>query len=203
MSKFADAVASFIKSLNGEKATEKGKGEDDPGSPDPGSPDPGAEGSGAGNEADDKDKDEAMEKSQITDATGVLKALASDLQAINKSLEALEKRQDGIEKAQSDVGEAVVGVAELVTKIANAPMPTKAVMVKGLGGEPASSGPSVLTKAEFDQAQRALVKAKKEGRIDLFEASKIESSMQKAMQVPGYKMSIEHLAFIAKELKTA
>jgi methanogenic corrinoid protein MtbC1 len=133
-------------------------------------------------------------------------ALVDELQTLNKSMEAITKRQEGMEKSQTDLGEAVVGVAEMVAKIANSPNPVKAAMTKslqGAGAAPATGSGEVLTRREFEQAQRALAKSFAEKKISLFQSTRLESEMQKAMTIVGYQMTPEDRALIASALKTA
>jgi hypothetical protein len=194
---FGERVNSFLKSLGGET---KGKDEEK----EEETEDPDLDQAGDDDNGGDAD-DDTVQKSDIVDATDILTGLVSELKEVNKSLTVLAKRQDGIEKSQTDIGEAVVGVAELVSKIANSPMPQKTVMSKSIGGGTAPNGggvdgSGVLTQVEFEKAQRALSKACKENRIAVFEASKIEYDMQKAMTIPGYQMNPEYRAFISKEL---
>ena len=199
MKTFGERVNSFLKSLGSEKGEDKEKEEE--------TEDPDLDQGGEGGEGGEDGDDGEVQKSDLRDATEILVGLVSELKEVNKSLSALAKRQDGIEKSQADIGEAVVGVAELVSKIANSPMPRKTAMAKSLGGEDDGkggggvAGSGVLDQAEFEKAQRVLTKACTEGRIAVFEASKIESDMQKAMTIPGYQMNPEYRSFIAKELK--
>jgi len=197
--KFAEMVASVLKSLGGSDPNEEEKEKEDGGSE---NPDQNQEENG-----DEEQDDDTMEKSgtdDLFDVTTIMKALVGEFKAVNKSLNAIAKRQDGLEKAQEDVGDAVVGVAAIVAKLANAPMPTKAAMAKSVQGGNAGDGKlAQLTKAEFEQGQVALTKACKEKRITLFDATRLESEMQKAMQIPGYRMKPADAALIAKELKTA
>jgi len=199
MNKFAEKVSSFLKSFGGANPKDEEKKDED------GSDDPDLDLDGDGDN-DDGDGDEVKKSdADLLDATDVLKALVGELKTVNKSLAAIAKRQDGVEKAQADLGEAVVGVAELVSKVANTPLPQKTVMAKGgLGNETAGGGnPSQLSQAEFEQAQVALTKAFQGKRITIHQAARLESEMQKAMQLPGYRMKPEDAALIAKELKTA
>jgi hypothetical protein len=133
-------------------------------------------------------------------------SLVDELKTFNKSIEAINKRQEGMEKSQTDLGEAVVGVAEMVSRIANSPNPVKAVMAKSLpgnGAAPAAGSGEALTRAEFEQAQRALAKSFSEKKISLFQSTRLESEMQKAMTIAGYQMAPEDRALIASALKTA
>ncbi|GHT84394.1 hypothetical protein FACS1894137_07380 [Spirochaetia bacterium] len=148
-----------------------------------------------------------MEKS-YADATEIMTALVGELKEINKSLDTLLKRNEGIEKSQEDFGESIVQVAEMVAKIGNQPNTLKGTVSKSLpagGGatDAGSSGSDVLTTAEFEKAQKALTKAFSAKEITLFESSRLEHEMQKAMTVVGYKMSPEDRATIAKALKSA
>jgi archaellum component FlaC len=191
---FAERVTSFFKSLGDPGEENKNEGGEEAAST---QSEQGAGGEGGG---------EQMEKSNLIEATDLLNALVDELRTMNKSLDALSKRQDGIEKAYNDIGDAVVGVAELVSKIANSPMPLKTTMAKGgLGngtGTTSEQPQTALTLPEFEEKQRALQKAFNEKRISLFESSRLEGEMQKAMQVPGYRMRPQDYALI-KELKTA
>ncbi|MDR0475046.1 MAG: hypothetical protein LBH43_15405 [Treponema sp.] len=195
--KFVDKVNSFLKSLGGnpdEDKDEKNE-EDDLEDQENGTDNDGGDG---------EDMNKANPDDELADATGIMKALVGELRAINKSLSAIAKRQDGIEKSYEDLGESVVGVAELVAKVANSPLPTKTTMAKGgLGNGNAGGDPGHLTKAEFDQAQVALTKACQAKRISLFDATRLETEMQKAMNIQGYRMRPEDAAIIDKELKTA
>jgi len=179
--KFTDRVKSFLnKSLPNEEEKEDEN------------PDPEQEVEGGGE----------VEKSNMVEATEILNALIDELKTMNKSLDALSKRQDGIEKAQADVGEAVVGVAELVSKIANSPMPLKTTMAKGgLGNGAAPESNGLLPKAEFEQAQKALINACKAGRMSISQSAKLETEMQKAMTIAGYQMRPEDVSAINRELK--
>jgi len=156
-----------------------------------------------GEDGEDEDGEE-MEKSGFADATEILKSLVGELKEVNKSLAAISSRQDGVEKAQADIGEAVVGVAELVSKIANSPLSPKTVMSKGgLGSGAGNGSPAVLSVPEFEQAQAALAKAFRDRRISLHQSARLESEMQKAMNIAGYRMKPEDLALINREIKTA
>jgi archaellum component FlaC len=198
--KFSERVSSFLKSLGGgtdeEKKDEGEKSAEDNINTD--KPDGDTSGEGG---------DENMEKSEYADATEIMTSLVDELKTLNKSIEAINKRQEGMEKSQTDLGEAVVGVAELVARIANSPNPVKAAMTKSLPGNGAGTDPAagseVLTRAEFEQAQRALAKSFSEKKISLFQSSYLESEMQKAMTIAGYKMAPEDRALIASALKTA
>ena len=186
--KFAEKVNSFLKSLgNGEPDEDEKKADDDDLDLD-------------NQEEGEGDEDEVMEKAELTDATEILSALVNELKTVNKSIAYLSSRQDGIEKAQADVGEAIVGVAELVSKIANTPLPLKTtLMVKGGLGSVSTQ----LDKPEFEKAQKALINMRKADEITVFEATRLESEMQKAMQIMGYQMKPEDRALIAKAMKTA
>jgi len=182
--KFAERVASFFKKSIGdeEKKNEVNDPEDEQ-----------ENGEGEG---------ENVEKSNLTDATDLLNALVDELKTMNKSLDALSKRQDGIEKAYEDIGEAVVGVGEMVSKIANSPMPLKTAMAKGgLGNGAAPEASGFLPKAEFEQAQKALINACKAGRMSISQSAKLETEMQKAMTIAGYQMRPEDVSAINRELK--
>jgi hypothetical protein len=201
--KFAEEVSSFLKSLGGGADEEKKKGDEGEKTAEdgvnPGDPD--GDTSGAGDDGD-------MEKSEYADATGIMTSLVDELKTLSKSIEAINKRQEGMEKSQTDLGEAVVGVAEMVARIANSPNPVKAAMTKslqgnGAGAAPAAGSGEVLTRAEFEQAQRALAKSFSEKKISLFQSTRLESEMQKAMTIVGYQMAPEDRALIASALKTA
>ena len=181
--KFAERVASFFKKSIGdeEKKNEVNDPEDEQ-----------ENGEGEG---------ENVEKSNLTDATDLLNALVDELKTMNKSLDALSKRQDGIEKAYEDIGEAVVGVGELVSKIANSPMPLKASMAKGGLGNGATPADGRLPLAEYEQAQKALIRACQAKRMSISESTRLDSEMQKAMQIPGYQMRPEDVSVINGELK--
>ena len=197
--KFAEMVKSFVqKSTGGTDSQEEPKKPNEETNTQAA-----AAGSEAGNGNPEKEDGKEMEKSELTDATEILNALVDELKTIDKSLASLASRQDVIEKAQADVGEAVVGVAELVSKIANTPVPTKGTLAKGGLGNEVAAPSGKLDTAEFHEAQIALNKAYTAKRISIQEASKLETEMQKAMLIPGYRMQAEDIALIARELKTA
>jgi hypothetical protein len=201
--KFGEKVSSFLKSLGGESDEEK-KREDGGEKPAEDASNLDAldgDTSGGGGDGD-------MEKSEYADATEIMTSLVDELKTLNKSIEAINKRQEGMEKSQTDLGEAVVGVAEMVARIANSPNPVKAAMTKslqgnGAGAAPAAGNGEVLTRVEFEQAQRALAKSFAEKKISLFHSTRLESEMQKAMTIAGYQMAPEDRALIASALKTA
>jgi archaellum component FlaC len=199
--KFAERVSSFLKSFGGGSDEEKKKEGEEASKDDINLDNQGGDTSGEGGDGD-------MEKSEYADATEIMTSLVDELKTLNKSIEAINKRQEGMEKSQTDLGEAVVGVAELVAKIANSPNPVKATMTKSLPGNgsgtaPAAGNGEVLTRVEFEQAQRALVKSFAEKKISLFQSARLESEMQKAMSIAGYQMAPEDRALIASALKTA
>ncbi|GHV91217.1 hypothetical protein AGMMS50268_17200 [Spirochaetia bacterium] len=205
---FSERVAAFKKSLLGGGSEEgegkkKGKGEN------AGDDDLNLDNSEGGGEPGDVDvdgDDDDMKKS-YADATEIMTALVGELKGINKSLDTLLKRNEGIEKSQADFGESIVGVAEMLAKIGNQPNTVKAAMGKSLpangGAGAGSAGGDVLTKEEFEQAQKALAKSFNAKEITLFESSRLESEMQKAMTIVGYQMTPADRATIAKALKIA
>ncbi|GHU10609.1 hypothetical protein FACS1894151_10110 [Spirochaetia bacterium] len=153
----------------------------------------------------DDDDDDDMEKS-YADVTEIMTALVDELKGINKSLDALTKRNEGIEKSQEDFGESIVQVAEMLAKIGSQPNPVKTVLTKSLqanNGAGSVGGNSILTRPEFERAQKALVKSFEKKEITLFESSRLECEMQKAMTIAGYQMKSEDRAAIAGVLATA
>ncbi|MDR1626502.1 MAG: hypothetical protein LBT33_08160 [Spirochaetia bacterium] len=199
MNGFAKKVQSFLKSLGGTRDKGEGKGKEE------GEEDLLLEGQETEAERSDEDEDEeeeGMKKSGLVDATEILGSLAEEMKTLNKSLSDMSARQDGIEKSQADIGDAVVGVAAMVARIAGSPNPVKSAMSKGdLGGEAGGAASGKLSRAEFEDAQAALSKATREGRISIQKCCQLESDMQKAMAVPGFSMRKEDRDMIAGELK--
>jgi hypothetical protein len=205
---FSERVADFKKSLLGGGSDEgdgKKKGEGEGGGGGTGTDDGNDDdGGGTSGGTDDDDGGGDVEKS-YADATEIMTALVGELQGINKSLDALLKRNDGIEKSQVDFGESIVQVAEMLAKIGNQPNPVKA-MIKSLpanGGTDAggaADGNGVLTPAEFAQAQKALAKSFAKEEISLFDSSRLEREMQKAMVIVGYQMAQADRDIIKKAL---
>jgi hypothetical protein len=188
---FSEMVGSFLKSIGGGDTDADEKKEEE----------------GTVTDPDENENEEDVQKSNgdLLDVTDIMKALVGEIKTLNKSLESLAARQDGIEKAQEDIGEAIVGVAELVSRVANAPLPKKTTMAKGGFGNGATGGGDTgrLPEPEFNKAMTALRKAVAEKRISVHEFAGIETELQKAMQIPGYRMSQDDLALINQELKTA
>jgi len=195
---FADRVKSFLgitKSLNGE-----GNGDPSEGKNEPDKNQDGAGGTEGG---------EGVNKSDLVDATEILGDLVNELRDINKSLKAVIAKQETLEKSQSDVGEAVVAVSEVVGKIAGIPVSTKSVMAKGnLGAAPASGFTKPVmppktppTQAEFERAQKELIKSVNAGEITMIQSEMISSDMQKSMAIPGYTMKPENYEFLAHKMQ--
>lgn len=151
---------------------------------------------------DDKDDDEMKKgkscKKSYIDATDLLKSLSDDLSVIRKENEELRK-------SLLDLGDAVVEVAKTVAKNSS--------MVKSFGEEPvgirskmekSAGAASVgskdpMTQSDFKWAQGVLVKAVKDGEIDIAKSAMIERDMQLAMATPGYQMNPEYYNFLSKK----
>jgi hypothetical protein len=206
---FSSKVQSFLKSLAGGDSQgepeKKEEGKVDPNAEPKTNPetDPNADPDKKGQEGEAGDG--TMEKGKFEDATYILNSLVSELEEVNKSLKT-------IVESQNDVGESIVGVAEMVNRIANSPLPPKSAMAKGgLGNAPAggSAFPTAVqqngvpTQDEFDRAQAILVKSYKDGEISLIKSEMISSDLQKAMRIPGYKMSPEYYNFLVSKMRTA
>jgi hypothetical protein len=200
---FSERVAAFKKSLLGGSDEGEGKKKDEEGA---GTDDvnlDGSDGAGSGEGEGNGEDDDEMEKS-YADATEIMTALVSQLEGINKSLDTLIKRNDGIEKSQSDFGESIVQLAEMLSKIGNQPNQVKTALTKSLpangGAGAGTTGGDVLTPAEFEQAQQALAKSFAKKEISLFDSSRLEREMQKAMSIVGYQMTPADRATIKKAL---
>jgi hypothetical protein len=196
--KFREKVDAILKSLGG--GTDEGEVKEDPGEEEE---DPDLNPDGTGDGGNGKEGGEDLKKSRLLDATEIMTALVDELHTLNKSLDTTNKRQEGLEKSQADLGDAIVGIAEMVSKIGNAPNPIKTTLTKSMPAQGGGDAGDRLTRAEFEQAQRALARACAEKRITLFKSSMLESEMQKAMSIPGYQMSLEDRSLIAREIKTA
>jgi hypothetical protein len=190
MNKFAEKVASLLKSLTGGEGNKNEEDDDD---------ELGVE--SQQNENNEENEGDDMNKSDMVDATEILKSLVTELKEINKSLKA-------IQDSQSDVGDAVVGVGEMVKKVANIPTPTQSVIGKSAGRIPSlqKGGTTLSTRptiADLEKAQVVLAKAFREGKIDLFSSSRIESDMQKAIRDPNFDLRPEDYNFLLQEMKAS
>ncbi len=147
-------------------------------------------------EDDEMQKGKSCKKSYI-DATDILKSLSDDLAVISKENEALRK-------SVSDLGDAVVEIAKAVTQnsimvksLAEEPVGIRAKMEKSMGTP--AGGKKAMTQSDFKWAQGVLVKAVKDGEIDIAKSAMIERDLQLAMASPGYQMNPEYYNFLSKK----
>jgi hypothetical protein len=148
-----------------------------------------------GNEEPGTEEEEAGEEGEIEDATPVVKELAKSLGELTETIETMAKAQTALLEQQQAMGDGMLAIMRRTEEIAQTPAPRKgavtaleASMAKaGLGGAAAgtSTGRYVrFTQADMDEAKDILSKAVSEGKLTLFEVTRAEGQLNKAMYNP-------------------
>ena len=144
---------------------------------------------------EDEDEIEEGEEGESVDGGEMIKALSAELRAMKKSVKALRQELRQTREQQDNIARVVAGTAQEVLRIGAEPVPRKSVISKSLarGQEPAAH-----VRSDMDTVNALLVKAVKEGRIDMFESSRISSDFQKSMAT-GRPMRKEYYDFLQAE----
>ena len=145
---------------------------------------------GTSEDEEDEDEEEAWDEDEDAEnGESVMKALGEELRLLRKSMRNMKAVQDKLARV-------LVDVARTVNEIGDEPVPARSVLNKSLAKRSGGSGRP--DRADLDEVNRILVRAVREGKIDLVKSSLISSDFQKSM-VTGRPMKKEFYDFLQAE----
>lgn len=141
-------------------------------------------------DGEDEDDEDAVDGKEL------IKSLSAELRAMKKSQARLRSELRTMKAQQDNVARVLVDTARAVHRIGAEPNPPKSVLNKSLvKGQKKTAAPS---QSDLDTVNEILVKAVKEGKIDIFKSSLISSDFQKSMAT-GKPMRKEFYDFLQAE----
>jgi len=192
---FATIIGNIRKSMGGEGEAKNHENE-------PADPDENGEATGGDNEP--------------LDATEVIKSLTDKVEELAQGQEELIKSiQELVEMNKKDaefkksLGEGLIAVMETTEKIAGSPAPrrgaTSLTDAASAGIQKGNLGGTLrrhrqLTKNDRDELAPIISKAVEMKEIDIFEAGKLETQINKSINDPNFQIEPKLLAFLEKKL---
>ena len=143
-----------------------------------------------------EDDEEEEDEEEPVEAEELMKSLSAEIRSLRKSQKALRAELRRVKEVQDNLARVAVDMAQEVHRIGSEPVPPRSVLNKSLAkGERKTPAPS---QSDIDTVNEILVKAVKDGKIDLFKSSLILSDFQKSM-FAGKPMRKEFYDFLQAE----